>query len=81
MKNIVYWFIENQPHFGMPRGAKNEFGPQRTNIECSTFKFKNYLQPCTKSGKKLLILYAKQPLKIIDTELQQKSYWVKGQLY
>ena len=22
MKNILYWFIEGQTHFGMPRGAK-----------------------------------------------------------
>ena len=22
MKNILYWFIEGETHFGMPRGAK-----------------------------------------------------------
>ena len=22
VKNILYWFIENQPHFGMPRGVE-----------------------------------------------------------
>ena len=29
-KNILYRFIKGQPHFNMPRDAKNEFGPQQT---------------------------------------------------
>ena len=31
-------------------------------IDCSSFRFKHYLQACTTSGENLLILYAKQPM-------------------
>ena len=31
-KKIPYWFIQGQTHCGMPRVAKNEFGPQWTEI-------------------------------------------------
>ena len=34
-----------------------------TKIDYSSIKFKCYLQICTTSGKKLLILYTKQPMK------------------
>ena len=27
IKNIRYWFIEGQTHFGMPKKSQNEFGP------------------------------------------------------
>lgn len=27
MKSILYWFIKGKTHYGMPRGAKMNFGP------------------------------------------------------
>jgi hypothetical protein len=54
-KNILDLFIESQTHFGLLGGAKNEFGPQRTKIDCSLFKFKHLLHACTTSGMKLLV--------------------------
>ena len=42
-------------------------GPQRTSIGCSSFKFKHYLQACTiTSGKKLIIVHAKQLIQKIE---------------
>ena len=38
-------------HFGMPRGGQKKFGPQWTEIGCSSCKFKPYLQACSTSGK------------------------------
>ena len=61
VKNIPYPIIEGQSHFRMPRGA-HELGLNTPEIDCSSFQFKHYLQACTTSGRKLLILYAKQPM-------------------
>ena len=49
--------FEGQTEFGMPRDAKMSLA------HCSLFQFKYYLRACTTSRKKLLILYAKQPIK------------------
>jgi hypothetical protein len=54
-KSMLYWFSEGQTHFGMPRGAKTSL----------SFKFVHYLRACSTSGKKLLLLYAKQPIETI----------------
>lgn len=43
MKDILFWFIECQIYFGMPRGDKNEFSIQRPRIGCFPFKLKHYL--------------------------------------
>ena len=52
MQNILYWFIEGQTHFGMPRGA---------NMDCSLFKPPHRLQACNKNLLNMEVLYAKQP--------------------
>ena len=60
----------------MPRGDKKKFGPQWTKIGCSSFK--HYLQACTTSGKKLLMLSAKQPLEYHrGPTCDEKSHGVK----
>jgi hypothetical protein len=51
--------------FGMPTGAKNEFGPQMEQIEigCSSFKFTHYL--CIHHKRKEVIDFiCKQPIEI-----------------
>ena len=49
-KIILYWLSEGQTHFGMPRGAKMEFGPQGTKIELLFIQILLYLHGCTTSG-------------------------------
>ena len=61
MKNILYWFIEGQTHFGMPRGAKIGLVLNK-GMGYFSFRFKHFLLVGTTSGKKVLILYAEQPL-------------------
>ena len=39
-----------------------EFGSNWTQLGCFSFRFKDYLQGCTTSEKRLLILIAKQPV-------------------
>ena len=63
-KNVLYLFIESQTQFGLLGGAKNEFGPQRTELGCSLFKFKHLLQACTTSGMKSLIYVQNNQLEI-----------------
>ena len=53
MKNILYQFSEGRTQFGMSRGVKMSFDPQRIKIGCSSLKFKHYLNICTTSGKEL----------------------------
>jgi hypothetical protein len=56
-------FIKGQTHFGMPRVAKMSLAlTEPKSIDLSS-KVKHYLQGCTTSVQKLLILYAKQPMK------------------
>ena len=40
---------------------------------CSSFNSKHHLRACTTSGKKICMLYAKQPVKIIGDQLLMKS--------
>ena len=72
MKNVLYGFIKGQNHFGVPRDVKNKFRPWWTNTDCSSFKSRHYLQACTTSGKKLMILYANQPMNIIEDQVLRK---------
>jgi hypothetical protein len=46
-------FIEDQTHFGMPRGASMTLAINKlTKIGCSLFKIKHYLQARTTCGQK-----------------------------
>jgi hypothetical protein len=58
-------FIEDQTHFGMPRGASMTLAINKlTKIGCSLFKIKHYLQARTTCGQReLLIASAKQAMK------------------
>ena len=74
-KHSLYWFIEDQTY---AKRFSNEFGPQGIIIDCSSIKFKHYLQARTTSGSKMLILYAKQPIgKHRAPTPDEKSHWVK----
>ncbi len=72
-ENIQYWFIEDKTYTGMPRGAKKSLAPPWAKIECSTLKIKHYLQACTTSGKKLLILCGNNQSKFIGDRLLTKG--------
>jgi phosphosulfolactate synthase (CoM biosynthesis protein A) len=56
-KNNLHRFIESQTHLGIAK-----LGPTMNQIGCSSFKFKHYLRACTTSGKKALIVDAKQAM-------------------
>jgi hypothetical protein len=55
----AYW---GSTSFWHAKRCYNKFGPQCAKVDCSSFKFKHYLWACATSGKKLLRLYAKQPM-------------------
>ena len=48
--------------FWHAKRCSHEFGPQWTEIGCSSSKSNHCLQACTTSGNKLSMLYAKQPM-------------------
>ena len=52
-KNILYWFIEGQSHFGLPRGAKISLALNELRYIASSFKVKHNLQACTTSWKNI----------------------------
>ena len=56
---LDYWWSNS---FWDAKRCLIEFGPQWSKTGCSLLRFKHYLWACTRSGKKLLILYAKPPL-------------------
>ena len=56
--------------------------PQCTDIECSPFKFKHYLQASTNIGKEQLIFYAKQSMENHRGPTpDKKSHWISGSPY
>ena len=61
-KNILYQFIEGQTHFGIARGAEMSLVLNELRYVALHSNSEHYLQACTTSGNKLLILYAKQPM-------------------
>ena len=79
---VVMWRFERRAFYISLLSAQrswNEFDPQSTNTSCTLFKFKHYLRGCTKSGKKLLILYAKQPMEYRRGPTpDEKFHWGKG---
>ena len=84
---VVWRFRQTTFYFGSLRvkiilacqQVLNEFGPQWTEMGCSSFNFKHYLQACTITSRKtLLVLYAKQPMKKHerDKNINKKSHLV-----
>lgn len=66
----VHWVLNSIWH---AKRCQNEFGSQCTKRRCSVFKSKQYLQICITSGKKIMILYTKQPKNIKGDQLPTKS--------
>ena len=60
-------------HFGMPRGTENEFGPQSTELGCSSFKFQTLPLCMHTTGKKLL------KFDIVCKPTNKKSYRTNSQ--
>ena len=69
MKNILYWFIEGQTYFDMPRGAKMILTLNEPKV-VALHSDSNTDPPSMhqKLVELFLILYAKQPM-----EYQRKS--------
>jgi hypothetical protein len=58
MKYILDWFIESETHIWL--------GLQSTEIGCSSSSSTTTFQACTTSGKKSLILHAKQAIRNLE---------------
>jgi hypothetical protein len=56
----IYWLIEGQTDFGMPRGTGVSLDLNELKKVALHSNSDTNLQACTTSGKKELILYAKQ---------------------
>ena len=70
----------NEEHFISVQFFYNNSLRDQTEIWCSLFKFKYYLQAWTTNGKELLVLYAKKPMDIplsIDRLANVCILWVE----
>jgi hypothetical protein len=60
----------NEEHFISVQFFYNSSLRDQTQIWCSLFKFKHYLQAWTTSGKELLVVYAKKPMEMTLSIIQ-----------
>ena len=75
----IYWLIEGQTDFGMPRGTGVSLDFNELKKVALHSNSNINLQACTTSGKKVLILYAKQVVKSHRGWTPDENlHWVKG---
>ena len=76
-KNLLYRFIEDQTHYGIPKGAKMSLTAEWTNIEYSLSNAPHQVHSCTKNSLNMESMGYKIP----SSQIKTPSGWIEGQVY